>query len=123
MKIWLKSESHKIPDLDIETELLSSPITQSLDEDNIPTSTIQPIDHPESSSLPVTMYVEKSNDQGKVYYEDAKTGKKIPNNLVHLCEYEDRGCPFIGSYDEVLKHDLWWDAEKCLNHGLIDEIL
>ena len=25
--------------------------------------------------------------------------------------------------DEILKHDLWWDAEKCLEYGLIDEII
>ena len=25
--------------------------------------------------------------------------------------------------DEILKHDLMWDAEKCLEYGLIDEII
>ena len=25
--------------------------------------------------------------------------------------------------DKILKHDLWWDAEKCLSYGLIDEII
>ena len=25
--------------------------------------------------------------------------------------------------DEILKHDLMWDAEKCLQYGLIDEIV
>ncbi len=25
--------------------------------------------------------------------------------------------------DEILKHDLWWDAEKCLEYGLVDKIL
>ena len=25
--------------------------------------------------------------------------------------------------DETLKHDLWWSATKCLQHGLVDEIL
>ena len=25
--------------------------------------------------------------------------------------------------DEILKHDLLWDAETCLNYGLIDEII
>ena len=25
--------------------------------------------------------------------------------------------------DEILKHDLMWDAEKCLEYGLIDEIV
>lgn len=25
--------------------------------------------------------------------------------------------------DEILKHDLWWDAKTCLQYGLVDEIL
>jgi len=25
--------------------------------------------------------------------------------------------------DKILKHDLWWEAEKCLQFGLIDEII
>lgn len=25
--------------------------------------------------------------------------------------------------EEILKHDLWWDAKKCLEYGLIDKIL
>ena len=25
--------------------------------------------------------------------------------------------------NEVLKHDLWWDAELCLKYGLVDEII
>lgn len=25
--------------------------------------------------------------------------------------------------DEILGHDLWWDAEKCLEYGLVDEIV
>ena len=25
--------------------------------------------------------------------------------------------------EEILKHDLWWDAETCLKYGLVDEIL
>jgi ATP-dependent protease ClpP protease subunit len=24
--------------------------------------------------------------------------------------------------DEILKHDLWWDAKTCLKYGLVDEI-
>ena len=23
---------------------------------------------------------------------------------------------------EILKHDLWWDAEKCLEMGLVDAL-
>ena len=25
--------------------------------------------------------------------------------------------------EEILKHDLWWDAHKCLEYGLVDKIL
>lgn len=25
--------------------------------------------------------------------------------------------------DNILKHDIWWEAEKCLQYGLIDEII
>ena len=25
--------------------------------------------------------------------------------------------------DNLLKHDIWWEAEKCLQYGLIDEII
>ena len=25
--------------------------------------------------------------------------------------------------EDILKHDLWWEAEKCLEYGLIDEII
>ena len=25
--------------------------------------------------------------------------------------------------DELLKHDLWWDAKTCLKYGLIDKII
>lgn len=27
------------------------------------------------------------------------------------------------SLDEILKHDQWWDADKCLSHGLVDSII
>ena len=25
--------------------------------------------------------------------------------------------------DNLLKHDIWWEAEKCLEYGLVDEII
>lgn len=25
--------------------------------------------------------------------------------------------------DEILKHDIWWNADKCLSYGLVDEIM
>jgi ATP-dependent protease ClpP protease subunit len=29
----------------------------------------------------------------------------------------------MGKLDEILKHDLMWDAETCKSLGLIDEIV
>ena len=25
--------------------------------------------------------------------------------------------------DEILKHDIWWNSDECLTHGLVDEII
>ena len=25
--------------------------------------------------------------------------------------------------DDILKHDIWWDADQCLEYGLIDEVI
>ena len=25
--------------------------------------------------------------------------------------------------DNILKHDIWWEAEKCLEYGLVDELI
>ena len=25
--------------------------------------------------------------------------------------------------EDILKRDIWWDAETCLNYGLVDEII
>jgi ATP-dependent protease ClpP protease subunit len=25
--------------------------------------------------------------------------------------------------DEILKHDVWWNAKKCLKYGLVDAII
>lgn len=29
----------------------------------------------------------------------------------------------VDKLDEILKHDLWWSSEDCLEYGLVDEIL
>ena len=41
----------------------------------------------------------------KIYLENTK--KKLKKKIL----------------DETLKHDLWWDANKCLHYGLVDEII
>jgi ATP-dependent protease ClpP protease subunit len=25
--------------------------------------------------------------------------------------------------EEILNHDLWWDAEQCLEYGMVDEVI
>jgi ATP-dependent protease ClpP protease subunit len=25
--------------------------------------------------------------------------------------------------DKILQHDIWWEAEKCLEYGLVDELI
>ena len=25
--------------------------------------------------------------------------------------------------DQILKHDIWWDADQCLEYGLVDEVI
>ena len=29
----------------------------------------------------------------------------------------------MSKLDEILKHDLWFDAETCLKYGMVDEII
>ena len=29
----------------------------------------------------------------------------------------------VDELDKILDHDLWWDAETCLNYKLIDKII
>ena len=38
-----------------------------------------------------------------IYQEHAKIPKKV--------------------LDDILEHDIWWEAEKCLQYGLVDEII
>ena len=37
--------------------------------------------------------------------------------------YEERTKIPSKKLNELLKHDLWWDAETCLKYGLVDEII
>jgi len=29
----------------------------------------------------------------------------------------------MSKLDEILKHDLWFDADRCKEYGLVDEII
>ena len=51
---------------------------------------------------------EKTEEEKKVIEEVRKSGAQWMG--------EDK-------MDEILKHDIWWDAEQCLEYGLIDEIV
>jgi ATP-dependent protease ClpP protease subunit len=37
--------------------------------------------------------------------------------------YEEHSKIPKSQLSKILKHDLWWDAKKCLEYGLIDEII
>ena len=50
-----------------------------------------------------------------------KLAAKVPTKVFLLVE-EHTQVP-KKELDKILKHDLWWDAEKCLKYGLIDEII
>ncbi len=36
-----------------------------------------------------------------------KNHTKVPNNQL----------------DEILKHDIWWDSQKCIDNNLVDDII
>ena len=46
--------------------------------------------------------------------------KQLMNKIKQI--YRDTANIDEKELDEILKHDLWWDAKKCLKNGLIDEI-
>ena len=46
--------------------------------------------------------------------------KQLMNKIKQI--YKDTANIDEKELDEILKHDLWWDAKKCLKNGLIDEI-
>jgi ATP-dependent Clp protease protease subunit len=37
--------------------------------------------------------------------------------------YKDHAKISDDKLDEILKHDVWWNADKCLSYGLVDKIL
>ena len=58
-------------------------------------------------------------------YEELKDDMKNSEILMKRIKeiYEERTKIPKKKLNEVLKHDLWWDAETCLKYGLVDEII
>lgn len=46
--------------------------------------------------------------------------KQLMNKIKNI--YKTKTKVDKNNLDEILKHDLWWDAKKCLNLGLVDKI-
>ena len=55
-------------------------------------------------------------------FEDEKQNLDLMMKTIKRVYKEYTKVP-MGKLDEILKHDLLWDAEKCLKYGLIDEII
>ena len=47
------------------------------------------------------------------------------NRLMDLIKgiYKEHTTVPVKKINEILKHDLWWDTEKCLNYSLVDDII
>jgi len=54
--------------------------------------------------------------------EDEKVNLDRLHSMIKNLYIEYANVP-IDKLDEIMKHDLWWDAETCLEYGLIDTIL
>lgn len=58
-------------------------------------------------------------------YEDLKDDMKNSKELMERIKqiYQKHTNLSKSELTKILKHDLYWDAEKCLEYGLVDEIL
>ena len=55
-------------------------------------------------------------------FEDEKKNLDLMMNTIKNVYKEHTKLP-MKKLDEILKHDLMWDAKTCLKYGLIDEII
>lgn len=53
--------------------------------------------------------------------DDMKNNENLMKRIKEI--YEAKTKIPKGKMDELLKHDLWWDAKTCLRYGMVDEIL
>lgn len=58
-------------------------------------------------------------------YQELQDDMKNSDNLMKRIKeiYEAKTKIPKAKMDNLLKHDLWWDAKTCLRYGLVDEIL
>lgn len=58
-------------------------------------------------------------------YQELQDDMKNSDNLMKRIKeiYEAKTKIPKSKMDDLLKHDLWWDAKTCLKYGLVDEIL
>ena len=54
--------------------------------------------------------------------EEELTNLRSLMDTIKLIYREHSKVP-VRKIDEILKHDLWWDAETCLKYKLVDEIV
>ena len=92
----------------------SLPATRSLDSDsNIRSETYHTDEEDtsldlESGTQPAysdTIYVEKMDKSGNVFYQHVDTGE-VATEDIYKCEHEDKGCGFMGTYNQVLQHEM-----------------
>jgi len=53
--------------------------------------------------------------------DDMKNSELLMKTIIQL--YEEHTRIPRSELSKILKHDLWWDAETCLDYGLVDEII
>jgi len=71
------------------------------------------------------MLVHQLSSQHWGKYQELQDDMKNSDNLMKRIKeiYEEKTKIPKTKMDEILKHDLWWDARTCLKYGLVDEIL
>lgn len=65
-----------------------------------------------------TMMVEGTHEQFKDEFENQQRLMSRIKNLYH-----EKASMSDEILEDLLKHDLWLDADKCLEYGLVDEVL
>jgi ATP-dependent protease ClpP protease subunit len=58
-------------------------------------------------------------------YEDLKDDKENADRFMRMIKdiYKEYTKVPMKKIDEILKHDLWFDADQCLEYGMVDEII
>jgi ATP-dependent protease ClpP protease subunit len=65
-----------------------------------------------------SMMVEGTHEQFKDEFENQQ---RLMNRIKDL--YREKANMSEDTLEDLLKHDLWLDSEKCLEYGLVDQIL